>query len=415
MSSISPGQSTSHRIHRGGPPAPAQLPPFGVALVSHNSIGEMWAKAAERIGYGSWFTPRGGAPSRRREMQIRRHHQRPTFAIAALLRAASPSVPVEIDRHQHRTASGRPQNRDVVGGAVIARAGFVADAPVLRQLRAQPRAAGLVGREPGQQLRSRRRATNARPAASSRRLPSIALGVVVSRGSPGVASLSVGSLRSSRVMPSPRLRANAVTAAGPPKLASSRLAAVLSLSVMRRLAQLGDAHARVAGEFASVPARARRIRHEVAFGKHHAPLQVFLAAIHARQYGARRQQFEGAAHRKALVRAQAGVQAGRRIDDRYAQPPAAFRFDLARAAHGSRPPGPARALRAAAPAFTALPNAPALPTATPAIETPSIAPANFRLVIIAAPCVKPQLSVFRRPLTNDDKLDDSQENLMPSP
>jgi hypothetical protein len=39
---------------------------------------------------------------------------------------------------------------------------------------------------------------------------------------------------------------------------------------------------------------------------------------------------------------------------------------------------------------------PPLPSATPAIETPSIAPANFRLAIIAAPYVKPQLSVFRR-------------------
>jgi hypothetical protein len=56
-----------------------------------------------------------------------------------------------------------------------------------------------------------------------------------------------------------------------------------------------------------------------------------------------------------------------------------------------------------------------LPTATQAIETPSIAPANFRLVIIAAPYVKPQLSVFQRPVTNDDKLADPQENLMSSP
>jgi hypothetical protein len=29
--------------------------------------------------------------------------------------------------------------------------------------------------------------------------------------------------------------------------------------------------------------------------------------------------------------------------------------------------------------------------------------------------VKPQRPVFGRPLTNDDKLIDSQENLMPSP
>jgi hypothetical protein len=69
----------------------------------------------------------------------------------------------------------------------------------------------------------------------------------------------------------------------------------------------------------------------------------------------------------------------------------------------------------AAPAFTTFANAPPLPTATPAIETPSIAPANFRLVIIAAPYVKPQLSVFHRALANDDKLVGPQEKLVLPP
>ena len=43
--------------------------------------------------------------------------------------------------------------------------------------------------------------------------------------------LSVGSLRSRRVTVSPKRRANAVSPAGPPMLASSKLPAVLSLSV----------------------------------------------------------------------------------------------------------------------------------------------------------------------------------------
>lgn len=60
---------------------------------------------------------------------------------------------------------------------------------------------------------------------------SMACGVVVSRGSPAMASFSVGSVRSSRVTVSPRLRAKAVKPCGPPWRASSRLAAVLSLSV----------------------------------------------------------------------------------------------------------------------------------------------------------------------------------------
>src|SRR6185437_16625218 len=45
-----------------------------------------------------------------------------------------------------------------------------------------------------------------------------ALGVVVSRGSPGLTSLSVGSVRSSRVTSSPIERSQAVKPFGPPKL-----------------------------------------------------------------------------------------------------------------------------------------------------------------------------------------------------
>jgi hypothetical protein len=59
----------------------------------------------------------------------------------------------------------------------------------------------------------------------------IASGVVVSRGSPGAASLSIGSIRSSRVVRSPRRRANAFTAFVPPSKSISRLAAGLSLTV----------------------------------------------------------------------------------------------------------------------------------------------------------------------------------------
>ena len=63
------------------------------------------------------------------------------------------------------------------------------------------------------------------------KLEAIAFGDVVSRGSSGKASLSEGSLRSSRVTSSPRPRTKAVSPGGPPIAASSKLAAVLSLSV----------------------------------------------------------------------------------------------------------------------------------------------------------------------------------------
>jgi hypothetical protein len=63
-------------------------------------------------------------------------------------------------------------------------------------------------------------------------VPTMAAGVVVSRLSSGpVETLSSGSERSKRVVASPRPRANAVTAAGPPRSSRSRFAAVLSLTV----------------------------------------------------------------------------------------------------------------------------------------------------------------------------------------
>src|SRR3954470_12805624 len=73
-------------------------------------------------------------------------------------------------------------------------------------------------------------ADNASPTTSRFRLPAIAAGVVVSRGSPGGERLSSGSLWSSREVVSPSDRQKAVSAAGPPIRAKSRLAQVLSLS-----------------------------------------------------------------------------------------------------------------------------------------------------------------------------------------
>ena len=57
----------------------------------------------------------------------------------------------------------------------------------------------------------------------------IAAGAVVSRSSPGMALFNSGSLRSSLVTLSPRLRAKLVKPAGPPIASSKRLPAVLSL------------------------------------------------------------------------------------------------------------------------------------------------------------------------------------------
>ena len=64
------------------------------------------------------------------------------------------------------------------------------------------------------------------PGTNLRRFSSIAAGDAVSLGSPGVPSFNSGSVLSRRVTAPPMARLKFVSAAGPPKLASSRLAAV---------------------------------------------------------------------------------------------------------------------------------------------------------------------------------------------
>src|SRR5689334_10624385 len=76
----------------------------------------------------------------------------------------------------------------------------------------------------------RERVDSTSASTNRRRFPAIAAGVVVSWGSPGGERLSSGSLWSRRETVSPVERQNAVSAAGPPDRASSRLAQVLSLS-----------------------------------------------------------------------------------------------------------------------------------------------------------------------------------------
>jgi hypothetical protein len=71
--------------------ADSQLPPFGVALVSHTSIGASAAMTAGFIGHR--ILPRCVPRCPRRD-QIDVTTNAPTLAIAALLRAASPSVSV---------------------------------------------------------------------------------------------------------------------------------------------------------------------------------------------------------------------------------------------------------------------------------------------------------------------------------
>jgi len=73
--------------------------------------------------------------------------------------------------------------------------------------------------------------SSASPSTKRCRLPAIAAGLVVSRGSPGANRLSSGSWRAQRVSASPCARRKAVSPAGPPTSGSSRLAAALSLMV----------------------------------------------------------------------------------------------------------------------------------------------------------------------------------------
>jgi hypothetical protein len=95
--------------------------------------------------------------------------------------------------------------------------------------------------------RSRDAADRTSPATSFCIVPSMASGEVVSRGSRGVPSFGSVSMRSRRVTVSPSPRAKAVKPAGPPKLASIRLAAVLSLRVTAA-AQIAKRRHRIVGK-----------------------------------------------------------------------------------------------------------------------------------------------------------------------
>ena len=161
--------------------------------------------------------------------------------------------------------------------AAAAGAGLVADDPVRGHAGAQPLAAGLVGVEPAPGAGHARRAESASPKRIFCMSPSMAAGVVVSRGSPGRASLSAGSLRSSRVCVSPSARGSA---SGRPGRRSSRASgspAVLSLRVTAASQSLGQRQ--------PVPADVLsgdgRCSHQVALAEDDAAVQPLLLLVDA--------------------------------------------------------------------------------------------------------------------------------------
>ena len=152
----------------------------------------------------------------------------------------------------------------------------------------------------------------------------MARGLVVSRGSPGVASLRLGSLRSSRVTLSPSERANCVKPAGPPIVCSTRFAAVLSLQSIAA----AQRSASVMRAFGDVRLRDRRVVEQVVASVGDRPVEALGALVDALERRRRGHELERAAHRKALIGAMRERRARPRIAHEDAEPAAFARLDL---------------------------------------------------------------------------------------
>jgi hypothetical protein len=150
----------------------------------------------------------------------------------------------------------------------------------------------------------------------------IAVGVVVSRGSPGTASFSSGSIRSSRVTLSPSVRVKAVRPCGTAEGSEQEIARRVVAQRDRGVAQLGERHA--GGDMLL---GRRRIGDEVLRVIADAPVELLLAGIVAREHGRAGEQLERAAQREALVGAMTRTATIARVQHRDAEPSAARGLD----------------------------------------------------------------------------------------
>ncbi len=104
-------------------------------------------------------------------------------------------------------------------------------------------------------------------------------------------------MRSRRVALSPRVRRNSVSASGPPKLASIRLPAVLSLWVMAAAQISSDGHALGTGTaFGN-----GRMFDDVGGAENDAPVELLLANVDPLQHQRGGQHLEGAAQGEAFM------------------------------------------------------------------------------------------------------------------
>ncbi len=174
-----------------------------------------------------------------------------------------------------------------------------------------------------------------RPPPAGCRLPAIAAGVVVSRGSPGGERLSSGSLWSSREVVSPSDRQKAVSAAGPPIRAKQQVGAGVVAELDDRLAHVGDRH-RAGGEILFGD---RRVVEQVGLAVGDHGRKLLLAAIGPRQHAGRERSLERRAHDEALVGAPCELRASREVLGIDPDPPAALAlvgFELRRCVYGER-------------------------------------------------------------------------------
>ena len=231
----------------------------------------------------------------------------------------------EINRDQDRRPPRRPGDGNVVGCRCRRRPSCRPPASRTAGRRAYAFRPRLAGEQPLREM-PRDPADSASPTRRRCMSPSMALGVVVSRGSPGAASLSavsIGRAVSAR-RPScahrrsrPPVHRNWPASGCPPCCRSA------SPPPRRCPPPTCRGPDMILGD--------RRIGNEVLVGKNDAAIELFLAAIDARQDERGSEEFEGAAEREALVAAVAGAAAARRVEHRHAQAAAVAAFESASA------------------------------------------------------------------------------------
>ncbi len=254
-------------------------------------------------------------------------HNAPTIASATsrwiALRASIGALELGVvDRRENRGAAGRAEDRDGVGGSVVAAAGLVGDAPGGRQAGAQALVADLVAGHPGFELAARA----CRQGVAEQQRLQVARhrrrrgGVALVAGNGGVEAGLVAIDPREFVAERTRIARHAGGAAERPQ---HEIGGGVVAPLDRRGAEVGEAHRAVA----DMRFGQRRVFEEIARPVGDAPVEPLRPRVHALENGGGGEDLERAAQRETLVGAMRQTSAALRVEHGDAETPAGARLD----------------------------------------------------------------------------------------